>query len=63
MKKIFALIFIVAFPFVAFAQPDIMFEKETHDFGSVAQGELLEYTFSFTNKGTEDLLIAKVAPS
>ena len=63
MKKTFVLLFIVAFPLIAFAQPDIMFEKETHDFGTVAQGELLEYTFSFTNKGTENLLIEKVAPS
>ena len=63
MKKIFLLLFIVVFPLIAFAQPDIMFEKETHDFGTVAQGELLEYTFSFTNKGTENLLIEKVAPS
>ena len=63
MKKIFVLLFIVAFPLIVFAQPDIMFEKETHDFGTVAQGELLEYTFSFTNKGTEILLIEKVAPS
>ena len=63
MKKIFAFFFFMTFPLVAFAQPDIVFEQETHDFGSVAQGELLEYTFSFTNKGTEDLFIEKVASS
>jgi len=63
MKRIFTFFFVIAFPLVAFAQPDILFEQEAHDFGNVDQGELLEYTFSFTNKGTEDLLIEKVAPS
>ena len=59
----FMFCFFLAYPFVVCAQPDIVFEQETHDFGRVAEGELLEYTFSFTNKGTEDLLIEKVAPS
>jgi len=63
MKKIFVFFFLFVFPLVAFAAPDILFEQEAHDFGTVAQGEPLEYTFSFTNKGTEILLIEKVAPS
>jgi hypothetical protein len=35
----------------------ITFKEYEHDFGKVAEGEKLSYTFSFQNKGTSDLVI------
>src|SRR5687767_5599836 len=67
MKKY--LLFIVVFGFVAqgFAQqttaqngPVITFEKKTHDFGDIVQGDKVEETFKFTNTGTEPLIITNV---
>jgi hypothetical protein len=36
----------------------ISFEKTTHDFGTIIQGEEAEYNFKFTNTGDEDLIIS-----
>ncbi|MEP7145840.1 MAG: DUF1573 domain-containing protein [bacterium] len=41
----------------------LMFEEESHDFGTVPQGPQLEYTYKFTNKGKSPLIIEKVQPS
>lgn len=41
-------------------EPKIVFEKETHDFGRVVQGEKVTFGFKFKNEGTKDLLIVKV---
>jgi hypothetical protein len=59
------LILIVALlvPAVVFAQPSITFQDEVHDFGEVLQGAELEYTFEFSNSGTEDLEIRRVSTS
>jgi major membrane immunogen (membrane-anchored lipoprotein) len=35
----------------------IKFEKESHEFGDVAEGEKMEYTYKFTNEGTADLVV------
>lgn len=48
---------------LAYAGSSIEFVSETHDFGHVTQGELLEHTFEFTNTGTEELIIEKVESS
>lgn len=37
--------------------------KENHDFGQIAQGKPVQVEFSFTNAGSEPLLIADVVPS
>ena len=37
--------------------------KEIHDFGEIPQGKPVSIAFSFTNTGTEPLLIANVATS
>jgi len=42
------------------AGPVITFEKKTHDFGDMAQGDNVQETFKFTNTGTEPLLITNV---
>jgi hypothetical protein len=38
----------------------ITFEKKTHDFGDIFQGDKVEETFRFTNTGTEPLIITNV---
>jgi len=38
--------------------PIITFEKTTHDFGLIVQGERVSYTFKFTNTGKSDLVIS-----
>jgi hypothetical protein len=43
--------------------PVITFKKETHDFGTVTEGEKVSYSFQFTNTGNADLLITNAAGS
>lgn len=38
----------------------ITWEKATHDFGDMAQGDKVEHIFKFTNTGTEPLVITNV---
>ncbi len=61
VKNVIILIMIL-FPSLAFAQPSIRFDAETHDFGVVAQGNV-EHIFEFENGGTEDLEIGPLKPS
>ncbi len=37
--------------------PDIKFDEEDHDFGTIKQKEILTYSFKFTNTGKADLII------
>lgn len=43
--------------------PVMTFEKESHNFGNVTEGEVVEYSFKFTNTGNRDLLISKAEAS
>ncbi len=43
--------------------PVIAFETEEHDFGRIIQGEVVTYSFKFTNTGKSELLIASVSTS
>jgi len=43
--------------------PVMKFEKLTHDFGSICEGETVSFGFKFTNQGKSDLLISKVSSS
>ncbi len=40
--------------------PVITWEKSTHDFGDLTQGDKVERTFKFKNTGTEPLIITNV---
>lgn len=45
------------------ARPNIEFEKMTFDGGNVIEGEKVEYVYSFTNTGKQDLVIESVKAS
>lgn len=57
--SLFAAVFALAAMAVN-AQPVIKFEKETHDFGNVAEGTNATYEFKFTNTGNEPLIISAI---
>lgn len=40
--------------------PTIAWEKKTHDFGDIMEGDKVEYIYKFTNEGTEPLIITNV---
>lgn len=37
--------------------PIIKFDKEQHDFGRLSKGEVVSYSFKFTNTGNADLIV------
>lgn len=43
--------------------PILEFEKTTHDFGKIIQGEVVTYSFRFRNAGSGELLIANITAS
>jgi hypothetical protein len=43
--------------------PDMKFEKEEHDFGTIQQGEKVQYAFKFKNTGKMDLIITSAQGS
>jgi len=63
MKSLASLFFVLVSLF-SFGQsqlgPSITWDKNTYDFGDIFQGEKVEYTFKFTNSGTEPLVITNV---
>ena len=63
MKKMILLAFLLLLPAISYAEPSIVFNAESYDFGTVARGETLEHTFDFTNTGDEELVIERVVPS
>jgi hypothetical protein len=66
MKKYLLLVVVLGLAVSAFAQsakvngPVIAFEKKTHDFGQIVQGDKVEQVFKFTNTGNEPLIITNV---
>lgn len=44
-------------------KPIMVFEDTVHNFGSVKEGELLTYNFSFENKGQSPLIITSASAS
>lgn len=63
MKKVLFLVLLTSF-LNASAQSStgaaVTWEKPTHDFGDLTQGDKVEHTFKFTNTGTEPLVITNV---
>lgn len=45
------------------AGPKVVFETPVFDFGKAPSGELIKYTFYFTNTGTSTLILSNVHPS
>jgi len=64
-KNIFiiALLCLVLVGFGANAQGELTFEKETHDFGTIAEGTQATYEFTVKNVGNQPVVIANVQPS
>ena len=67
MKRFFVLIAVITLSATLFGQtvekvsgPVIAWEKSTHDFGDMVQGDKVEQTFKFTNSGNEPLVITNV---
>jgi hypothetical protein len=61
--RIVVLILTLLLPAIAVAQPSIVFEELSQDFGEVQQGEQLEHAFAFRNEGTEELVIHRLKTS
>lgn len=38
--------------------PSLVFDKDLHDFGRISEGESISFSFHFTNKGNDDLVIS-----
>lgn len=70
MRKYLFLILILGFSARVFGQESpatekkdgavITFDKKTHEFGDMMQGDKVEHTFYFTNTGNEPLIITNV---
>jgi len=69
MKKYFFIVLLLGLGIQSIAQstsaakvngPVITFEKKTHEFGDIMQGDKVEETFKFTNTGNEPLIITNV---
>ena len=62
-RFIFCTILFISLPALCFSQPVIEFDSESHDAGITTQGDIIEHTFEFTNKGDEALIIEKLSSS
>ncbi|WP_299823326.1 DUF1573 domain-containing protein [uncultured Pontibacter sp.] len=66
MKRNLYLILLLCLIFAfgtANAQGELKFEKETHDFGTIAEGTQAAYEFKVKNVGTQPVIISAVQPS
>lgn len=54
---------ILLVPVSALAQPAIVFDEMSHDFGIVEEGPKLEHAFEFKNEGKAELVIEKLESS
>ncbi|MBA4302801.1 MAG: hypothetical protein C0424_01095 [Sphingobacteriaceae bacterium] len=43
--------------------PEMTFDKDLHDFGTIAEGEKVTYSFRFKNTGNSDLIIQTASGS
>lgn len=64
-KPLLFLLFFCLTAFVnqVYAQGKLQFEKETHDFGSIAQGTPVSVEFKFKNTGDQPIILSNVQAS
>ncbi|HTB06135.1 MAG TPA: DUF1573 domain-containing protein [Bacteroidia bacterium] len=58
LRKIVLIVFLFACIINLHAQPAITFDKTTQHLGFVHQGDTLHFEYTFTNSGTEPLVIS-----
>lgn len=63
VRTLFMLALVLMVATVALAESKITVENPVKDFGTVAKGEMLEWTFQVKNTGANDLEILKVQPA
>lgn len=72
MRKLIVLFTIIAGVSFAFppkaqgqtvSKAEFKFESESHDFGKIKQGVPVTHNFTFTNAGSEPIIITEVRPS
>jgi hypothetical protein len=70
MKKFILALSLIIFATVGFViaqdqtpNENIVFEKTTHDFGTLKEGDAAVYTFKFTNKSVKDISLVNVKAS
>jgi hypothetical protein len=64
-KPLLLILFFCLTAFVnhVYAQGKLQFDKETHDFGTIAQGTPVSYEFKFKNTGNQPLVLSDVKAS
>ncbi|GAB3170031.1 DUF1573 domain-containing protein [Telluribacter humicola] len=65
MKKFFSvLVVLLSVATFSYAQKGVMkFKEETHSFGKIEQGKPVTHEFTFTNSGTDPIVISNVSAS
>jgi hypothetical protein len=63
MKKITSTLFLLFCTFAVFSQGKFQFETNSHDFGSVVEGDLATHVFKFTNVGNAPIVMTNVRAS
>ncbi|HEV7346766.1 DUF1573 domain-containing protein [Telluribacter sp.] len=65
MKKFFSvLVVLLSVATFSFAQKGVMkFKEETHSFSKIEQGKPVTHEFTFTNTGTDPIVISNVSAS
>lgn len=65
MKKFFSvLVVLLSVATFSYAQKGVMkFKEETHSFGKIEQGKPVTNEFTFTNTGTDPIVISNVSAS
>lgn len=64
MKRVlFTVVAVMAFAIASNAQGVLKFETEKHDFGTLAEGPVANYTFKLTNTGTAPVVISRAMAS
>jgi hypothetical protein len=62
-KILFALFFFMFFSSWAFAQPEMTFVEDLHNFGKIQEGTVATHEFRFKNTGNQPLIINSVRAS